>query len=125
MVARAVVVAAQPNLHEAQALIQTTRGSVALVYLGRDLGGTERLSIVGQTRQKTAGDALIQKKTEVKPLGKIDLGTGKPAAEAPKAEPKKESAPAKTNEQIVNDYVEKQASEPKQEEESEKTLVKE
>ena len=37
---------------------------------------------------KTAGDALIQKKTEVKPLGKIDLGTGKPAAEAPKAEPK-------------------------------------
>ncbi len=37
---------------------------------------------------KTAGDALIQKKTEVKPLGKIDLGTGKPAAETPKAEPK-------------------------------------
>jgi len=37
---------------------------------------------------KTAGDALIQKKTEVKPLGKIDLGTGKPAAEAPKAGPK-------------------------------------
>ncbi|MBO6234830.1 MAG: translation initiation factor IF-2, partial [Prevotella sp.] len=37
---------------------------------------------------KTAGDALIQKKTEVKPLGKIDLGTGKPAAEAHKAEPK-------------------------------------
>ena len=37
---------------------------------------------------KTAGDALIQKKAEVKPLGKIDLGTGKPAAEAPKAEPK-------------------------------------
>ena len=37
---------------------------------------------------KTAGDALIQKKTEVKPLGKIDLGTGKPAAEATKAEPK-------------------------------------
>ena len=47
---------------------------------------------------KTAGDALIQKKPEVKPLGKIDLGTGKPAEAPAKAEPA--PAPEATKEEV-------------------------
>ena len=50
---------------------------------------------------KTAGDALIQKKEEVKPLGKIDLGTGKPATEAPKAEPKAATEAPKAEEKAA------------------------
>ena len=69
-----------------------------------------------------------EKKQEAAP--KVEAKKEEPKQEAPKAEPKKEepkqeAAPAKkSNEQAVNDYVEKQASEP-QEEEKEKTLVKE
>ncbi len=57
---------------------------------------------------KKAGDTLIAKKAEVKPLGKIDLGTGKPAAEAPaKAEPKAVTETPKAEEKpvyLMNQY---------------------